>query len=168
MKIEINVPNPTPQTLRQASVLGFVVLSAAILTKVGFAAWLLFVAFCLMLAAIALFWASVTTVSDSHEVSLEEALELAAPARDEERKLAILRGIKDLEYERGLGKISEQDYDQLLQRYREEAKRILQRLDTSEQGLRQRALDAAVALLDKRDDQFVVDGAELDSGKVER
>jgi hypothetical protein len=149
MKIEINIPTLTPRSTRVAVAFAFSVCSAIVLSQVGYAAWLLLLAFCLLLLAIALFWASVTTASDDQEVSLEEALELAAPARDEERKLAVLRGIKDLEYERGLGKISEQDYQQLLQRYRGEAKQLLQRLDTSESGLRDRALASAKALLEQ-------------------
>lgn len=131
---------------RLALVSAFILLSIAVLVGWCFATWLLLLAFCLLLLAVGLLWASVTTVGQAEEVSIEEALDLAAPTRDEERKIAVLRGIKDLEYERGLGKVSEQDYQQLMRRYRQEAKGLLQRLDTSEASVRQKAID----LVDQR------------------
>lgn len=147
MKIEITIPTPGAHTLRYGGAAIFVVVSLALTLHLGLAAWLLWLALCLLLLSISLAWASVTTASESEEMSLEEALDLAAPARDEERKLATLRGIKDLEYERSLGKISEQDYEDLIQRYRAEAKRLLQKLDTSEAALRRQALDLVAARL---------------------
>jgi hypothetical protein len=141
VKIEITFPGLTP---RRAWILvgaALIATSGLVLIQMGFATWLLLLAFCLLLLAIGLLWSSVTTIGEGQEVSLEEALDLAAPARDEERKLAVLRGIKDLEYERGLGKVSEQDYQQLSQRYRRDARRLLERLDSSEASFRQRALD---------------------------
>lgn len=147
MKIEITIPTPGVHTLRYGAAAIFVIVSLALALQFGLAAWLLWLAFCLLLLSISLAWASVTTASESEEMTLEEALDLAAPARDEERKLATLRGIKDLEYERSLGKISEQDYQDLIQRYRGEAKRLLQKLDTSEAALRRQALDLVATRL---------------------
>jgi hypothetical protein len=141
VRIEFTIPSLTPQGMRVLTAAAFVVVSILVLTEMGFATWLLLLAFCLMLLAIGLLWSSVTSIDEGQGISLEEALDLAAPARDEERKLAVLRGIKDLEYERGLGKVSEQDYQQLTQRYRREARGLLERLDTSEASLRQRAMD---------------------------
>lgn len=149
MKIEITINSLTPERIRLLVVAALVGTSVLILTQLGFASWLLFLAFCLLILAIFLLWSSVTTVGEDQNISLQDALDLAAPARDEERKLAVLRGIKDLEYERGLGKVSEQDYEQLTQRYRREAKRLLERLDTSEASVRQKAIDLADAMLSK-------------------
>jgi hypothetical protein len=41
----------------------------------------------------------------------------------------VLRALKDLEYERSVGKISEEDYHEYSARYRAEAKRLIQSLD---------------------------------------
>lgn len=147
MKIEITFNSLSPERIRLLLAVSAMGVSALILSQFGFATWLLFLAFCLLLLAIFLLWSSVTTVGETQDISLQEALDLAAPARDEERKLAVLRGIKDLEYERGLGKVSEQDYLFLSQRYRNEAKRLLERLDTSEAAVRQKALDLAEGIL---------------------
>jgi hypothetical protein len=140
MKIEITIPTPSVRSLRPLTLLLFLLLSAVLLWQLGLAAFLLFLGFSLLLLAIGFAWASVTTSSDQENLTLEEALDVAAPDRDEERKLAVLRGIKDLEYERSLGKISEPDYAELMQRYRNDAKLLLQKLDTSEAALRERAL----------------------------
>lgn len=139
----------TPERLRLLFALLLVAVSAFVLVEFGFAAWLLLMAFTLMLCAIGFLWSSVTTVGQAEDITLDEALDLAAPARDEERKLSVLRGIKDLEYERGLGKVSELDYEQLTQRYRTEAKGLLERLDTSEASLRQKAVDLVEERLGK-------------------
>jgi hypothetical protein len=62
-------------------------------------------------------------------LSLDEALGLGAPSAEEEQKRSLLRALKDLEYERSVGKISEQDYQEFSARYRAEAKRIILQLD---------------------------------------
>jgi hypothetical protein len=41
----------------------------------------------------------------------------------------VLRALKDLEYERSVGKISPEDYAELSAKYRSEAKRLIQSLD---------------------------------------
>lgn len=149
MKIEITIPTPSSGSLGTLTLGSFTLLSAILLWQLGLGAFLLFLAFCLLLLAIGFAWASVTTSSGRDSLTLEEALDVAAPDRDEERKLAVLRGIKDLEYERSLGKISERDYAELMQRYRTDAKRLLQKLDTSEAALRERALQMAKAQFER-------------------
>ena len=165
MKIEISIPTPSSRGLRHLGVAVLVILSVALLAGFGLAAWLLFLAFCLLLLGVGLAWASVTVVAERNAMTLEEALDLAAPDRDEERKIAVLRGIKDLEYERGLGKISEADYIELIRRYRTDAKRLLQKLDTSEASLRQQAIDSAEALL--RSDTSPFDKPSVDKPSVD-
>lgn len=107
-------------------------------------------------AVILLLWQSVQNLTGESAISLEEALTLGAPSAEEEQKRAVLRALKDLEYERSVGKISEEDYRELSARYRAEAKRLLRILDASvaEAGeveamvrrrLRQAGLDVAPA-----------------------
>lgn len=118
----------------------FLGATAAIIVTFSLASWLLFAGFCLLIVALGFLWSSVNSLGEEGKMSLEEALDLAAPARDEERKLAVLRGLKDLEYEHGLGKISDEDYKSIAARYRHEARGLLQRLDSSEQALKDRVL----------------------------
>lgn len=78
---------------------------------------------------ITLMWFSVQSLTGSSSLGFEEALGMGAPSRVEEEKRAVLRALKDLEYERGVGKISPQDYAELSARYRAEAKRLIQSVD---------------------------------------
>lgn len=132
--------------------LAFFVASFGIIAFYGLASWLLFFGFCLLIVALVFLWSSVTSLGEEGKMSLEEALDLAAPARDEERKLAVLRGLKDLEYEHGLGKVSDEDYRSISQRYRHEARNLLQRLDSSDQKLKDRVLAALESRLSKSPD----------------
>lgn len=76
-----------------------------------------------------LMWSSVQSLTGGAALGFEEALGMGAPSRVEEEKRAVLRALKDLEYERGVGKISPEDYAELSARYRAEAKRLMQSLD---------------------------------------
>ncbi len=76
-----------------------------------------------------LMWSSVQSLTGGTALGFEEALGMGAPSRVEEQKRAVLRALKDLEYERGVGKISPEDYAELSVRYRAEAKRLMQSLD---------------------------------------
>jgi hypothetical protein len=136
----------------------------SILRKVLPVAWLLaaFVAgllsgaalVCLILAAgalllvLSLMWSSVQSLTGTSSIGFEEALGMGAPSRVEEEKRAVLRALKDLEYERGVGKISDEDYQELSARYRAEAKRLMQSLDESLGPAREeveRAIEARLA-----------------------
>ncbi len=78
---------------------------------------------------IVLLWWSVQSLTGEASLTLEEAVGLAAPSVEEEQKRSVLRALKDLEYERTVGKISEDDYVELSTRYRAEARRLLRVLD---------------------------------------
>ncbi|HWA78611.1 MAG TPA: zinc ribbon domain-containing protein [Polyangiaceae bacterium] len=80
---------------------------------------------------IALLWASVRNLTGETPLTLDEALMLGAPTAEEEQKRAVLRALKDLEFERSVGKISEADYQAYSARYREEARRLIERVDAS-------------------------------------
>jgi hypothetical protein len=109
---------------------------------------------CLVLAAgalvlvLVLMWSSVQSLTGTSSIGFEEALGMGAPSRVEEEKRAVLRALKDLEYERSVGKISDEDYRELSARYRAEAKRLMQSLDESLGPAREeveRAIEARLA-----------------------
>jgi hypothetical protein len=115
--------------------LGAAVLATASLALVGARYGLpmvfLIVAGGLLVGVIGLLWLSILSLGGETAMTVEEALSLAAPPMEEEQKRAVLRALKDLEYERGMGKIAEADYAELSQRYRGEAKALLVELDQS-------------------------------------
>src|SRR6185436_12750615 len=65
-------------------------------------------------AVIAVFWASVRTLAGETKLSGADAYALGAPRAEEEQKRAVLRALKDLEFERSVGKISDEDYQALV------------------------------------------------------
>lgn len=80
-----------------------------------------------LLGAIGFFWASVRTLAgdaplpeDFEELERNGSARLASPA--EARKATILLQLKDLERERALGKLNDEDYAELRETYREQAK----------------------------------------------
>jgi hypothetical protein len=92
----------------------------------------------IMIAAIASLWGSLRALFGETRLSGEDAFAMGAPSAEEEQKRAVLRAIKDLEFERGVGKISEDDYRVLMGRYRSEAKRLLRVLDDRAEPRRRR------------------------------
>lgn len=82
-----------------------------------------------LVAVIAVFWASLRTLFGETPLSGADAYAIGAPRAEEEQKQAVLRALKDLEFERSVGKISDEDYQVLVARYRAEAKRLLRVLD---------------------------------------
>jgi len=93
---------------------------------------------------VALLWSSVQSLTGGASVNFEEALSMGAPSKMEEQKRAVLRALKDLEYERSVGKISPEDYAELSARYRAEAKRLIQRVDQTLEPARAR-VEATIA-----------------------
>lgn len=82
-----------------------------------------------LLLVIFLLWSSVQALAGESELTFEEAFSFGARSAEEEQKRAVLRALKDLEYERSVGKISEDDYHEYAARYRAEAKRLIQNLN---------------------------------------
>jgi len=82
-----------------------------------------------LLLVIFLLWSSVQALAGESELTFEEAFSFGARSAEEEQKRAVLRALKDLEYERSVGKISEEDYHEYAARYRAEAKRLIQNLN---------------------------------------
>jgi len=130
---------PTPGLLRAAlplSALGVTVLSGSFL---GVEIGLLVGAFCALSLVIAFLWRSVQSLTGDSPLTLDEAMTLGQPSVEEEQKRAVLRALKDLEYEKSVGKISDDDYRELSARYREDAKRLIERVDESLTPARERA-----------------------------
>ncbi len=92
-----------------------------------------------MLLAIAAFWASLRSLAAEAPISAEQAYEMAAPSAETERKLAALRAIGDLEFERSVGKLSEADHEQWLGRVRAQAEALLVPLGKAAQPARRKA-----------------------------
>jgi hypothetical protein len=84
-----------------------------------------------LLLVIALLWGSVQALAGESELSFEEAFSLGTRSAEEEQKRAVLRALKDLEYERSVGKISDEDFREYSARYRSEAKRLIRSMDES-------------------------------------
>ena len=98
-------------------------------------------------AVIALFWSSLRTLLGETALSSADAYAMGAPRDEEEQKRSVLRALKDLEFERSVGKISEDDYQQLVFHYRNEAKRLLRLIDDRSEPLRRQAEELIAARL---------------------
>lgn len=115
-----------------------IVTALVVGVAVGVEVSLLVVAAGALTGVIALLWASVQSLTGESPITLEEAMTLGAPSLEEEQKRSVLRALKDLEFERSVGKISEDDYAELSARYRAEAKRLMQLVDEGAQPDRER------------------------------
>lgn len=105
-----------------------------------------------LLGVIGLFWASLRILSGDAPLSPElEALDASAHAVDAlaTRKKMLLRALKDLDNERALGKLEDDDHEQLTLVYRTELKEVLARIDESLAPHRSKAEDTARAYLAK-------------------
>ena len=100
-----------------------------------------------LVSVIALFWASLRTLVGETALSGADAYALGAPRAEEEQKRAVLRALKDLEFERSVGKISDEDYQALVARYRADAKRLLRTLDEDALPRREKVADLVAARL---------------------
>lgn len=92
---------------------------------------LIFLSACCLSLTIGLVWNSLTKIGAKQTLEFEDALELAAPSATEEQKLAVLRALKDLDYELSVGKISRPDFDQASAEYRAQARLLISTLDES-------------------------------------
>ncbi len=110
-------------------VLGGTVLVVIVGALLGLPLALLAAAALILALVITLMWRSLSHLSEDAGLTLDEALSLAAPTAEEEQKRAVLRALKDLDYELRVGKVSEADYLELAARYREDAKRLILAVD---------------------------------------
>ena len=126
--------------------LGLVFALGAILALLGPGAWLLALAFLALGSAIVWLWSSLLALDSDTPLTLDEALAVVVPTAEEEKKQSVLRALKDLEYERAVGKISGEDFATLVARYRREAKELLFLIDQDQAA----ELEAAEAELTQR------------------
>jgi len=117
-----------------------------------------------LIGVIAVFWASLRTLLGETPLTGADAYAIGAPRTEEEQKQAVLRALKDLEFERSVGKISEEDYRELVVKYRAEAKRLLRILE-ADAGPRRAHVEALVAKRLRRAG-IAVDGGKVDGGKA--
>jgi hypothetical protein len=92
-----------------------------------------------LVGVISLFWSSLRALLGETRLSGAEAYLLAVPVAEEERKRAVLRALKDIEFEHAVGKISDADYAALAAKYRAEAKALLRSLEEQAQPRRDKA-----------------------------
>jgi hypothetical protein len=104
-----------------------------------------------LLGTIALVWASIRTLSG--DAPLPEGFEALTVGEGRtalaERKAEVLRALKDLEHERAVGKIDEEDYAVTAAPYREEAKSLMRQMEVDLEPLRAKAVGVAQRYLVK-------------------
>ena len=122
-----------------------------------------------LVSVIAVFWASLRTLLGETPLTGADAYAIGAPSTEEEQKQAVLRALKDLEFERSVGKISEEDYRELVAKYRSEAKRLLRILD-ADAGPRRAQVETLVAERLRRagigQEDAEVEGENAETGEV--
>lgn len=124
-------PAVSAGTIGLGSFAATVVAAVVVGITLGLEIAVLVIAGASLLAVITLFWFSVRNLSGDTPLTIDEALGMGAPTAAEEQKRSVLRALKDLEFERSVGKISEEDYREFSQRYRAEAKRLIAAVDES-------------------------------------
>jgi hypothetical protein len=126
------------QYLRIGLPVGTVICAIVAGVLQGPAAVILVLAAGALVSVIAVFWASIRTLVGETPLSGADAYALGAPRAEEEQKRAVLRALKDLEFERSVGKISDEDYEALVAKYRAEAKRLLRLIEENAQPGREK------------------------------
>lgn len=109
--------------------LGTALVSGFVGTLMGLELGILVLAGGVLVSVIFILWHSLQGLTGEAELTLEEALSLAAPSAEEEEKRSVLRILKDLEYEKSVGKISDEDYAELVAKYSARAKELIQVVD---------------------------------------
>jgi len=115
--------------LRWALPLGTAAASGVVGKLMGLELGILVLAGGVLLGVIFILWHSLQGLTGEAELTLEEALSLAAPSAEEEEKRSVLRTLKDLEYEKSVGKISDEDHAELVAKYSARAKELIQVVD---------------------------------------
>lgn len=149
--------------------------SLAVGFTLGLAPALLALAGGALLGTIALLWASIRTLSGDAPVEGSLAavsVRMTTGPGAQERKRVALRALKDIELEHSVGKIDDDDYEELSSRYREVAKTVMREMDVELGPLRERAERIARSHLEKRGLDAALeepsDREELPASRAER
>lgn len=118
----------------------------------------------MLVVVIAAFWRSLRVLVGEAPLSLEATLWHGQAPQEDEKKQAVLRALKDLEYERSVGKLGDEDYKQLSAKYRAEAKALLRAQDAALAPAREKAED----LIAKKLRGEPIDPAPLAPPKAEK
>lgn len=105
-----------------------------------------------LVGVIAIFWASLRVLAGDAPLPPEvEALDAGAHAVDQlaVRKRMLLRALKDLDNEKALGKLEEEDHEALASTYRAELRDVLRRMDETLAPYRKNAEELAAKYLAK-------------------
>jgi hypothetical protein len=103
-----------------------------------------------LLFAISFVWASLRALfGGPHELYLEQSEAVRKRAELLVEKEAVLRSLKDLEFERDVGKLSQEDFKRLDAEFRARAKRILKLLEDDLREHREKAQKLIAAELAK-------------------
>lgn len=141
------------RTLNVAIPIVTAVASLGIGFTVGAPQAILVLAAGVMVGVIALLWASIRVLSGDAPLPPEvEALDRTGHPVDALtiRKQMLLRALKDLEAEHEIGKLGDDDYEDVARTYRTELKEVLKRIDESLAPFRDQAEWEANAFLQKR------------------
>jgi hypothetical protein len=90
----------------------------------------LWLAFTALASAVLLFWEALRTALDP--TSAGDAMDIddeGVPAELETRKKAALQALRDIEFERSIGRLSEDDFKGLEVKYRDEARAAMRAID---------------------------------------
>lgn len=150
--------------LRWVLPLGAALASVVVGVSLGIEIGILVLAGAVLVGVIFILWNSVQGLTGEAELTLEEALSLAAPSAEEEEKRSVLRTLKDLEYEKSVGKISDDDYAELVAKYTARAKELIQAVDVDLGDARAQA----ERLLASRMDEEVASTGKLRARKAKR
>lgn len=129
------------------SILGGVLLVAAFLIfRHGLGAALIVLAGATLILFIWLAFRAVQSVTepDDRVVMID-----VPPTPAQSRKITALRALKDLEFEKSLGNLSDADYAEIEARYREEAKRAMREVDDERAAMRARAEEMAKEAIER-------------------
>jgi hypothetical protein len=158
----MNDRSPHMRLVRWAGPLTTLLIAIVLGTLYGVQLVVLSLAGGALLLVIWLLWSSVQALAGESELTFEEAFSMGTRSAEEEQKRAVLRALKDLEYERSVGKISEEDYHEYSARYRAEAKRLIRDLDESLAEARKQVEREVERRIGKQEQALDLDEPSLD------
>jgi hypothetical protein len=129
--------------------LGGLVAAVALSAINGFPTGLIVIGATVLLVGVWNLWVSLQLVAGDRPAKAENG-DADAPSYEEEQKAFLLRALEDLEFERSVGKIDDEDYRVFRQQYRARAKQALEAGDHANNPLRKKAESMALAYLEDR------------------